>query len=194
MMYKPYLCHKGGGNPNHDPKTGRFTFGRRRYITTWTDSEGREHEQLTKLGQKRYERDSRANAAKSKDKRAKDEDALVDPDRWVKEDISNAGSTISGLKTTLESAQRLSDQIYKSKPNKRMELKELSDAELNARINRERLERQYNEYFNTPQEKKGKKIVDAILGYGIPAVTLAGGVVMLIGGIQSIKNGGKSGG
>lgn len=78
----------------------------------------------------------------------------------------------------------------KETKNPRADLSHLSDAQLRTILNREQMERQYDQYFNTPVENKGQKYIDAI-GTGL---TIAVGVATLASlGIQISGSFGKKG-
>ena len=107
--------NKGGiGNPNHDPKTGQFTFS-----------------------------------------------------------PSTAGKAFNTASTGIGKAAQNMSRIKTSKDNPRLDLSNLSDQELNKILNRERMEMEYNRYFNSPQESKGKVFIDTIL----PAAATVAGIV-----------------
>jgi hypothetical protein len=55
----------------------------------------------------------------------------------------------------------------KPKKGARFDLSQMSDQELNSILNRERLERQYDEYFNPPQINKGWEIVKGVNDFAL---------------------------
>lgn len=72
----------------------------------------------------------------------------------------------------------------------RMDLSHMSDQQLRERINRENLERQYNQLFNDkPAISKGRQRVDAVLGAAGDVLQVAGTAVGLAVLIQTYKNG-----
>ena len=68
---------------------------------------------------------------------------------------SSASQTLQGISRNM-----------KGKKAPRKDLSNLSDKELQQILNRERMEREYDSYFNTPQESKGQKFVEN-LGTGL---------------------------
>ena len=82
---------------------------------------------LTPAGQKRYDRDQRENAAKKKENRI--DVSTPDPKRWAKEDLERS-------KRLVDTSSGLVNQ---------------------AQINRELLERQYNDLFAKPEAAKVSK-------------------------------------
>lgn len=111
-MYKVCLQH---GNPNHDPKTGQFTF-------------------------------------------------------------STIGAVSKGVKNLSDNLPRRIDRYTQKKKAPRKDLSHLSDQELNNILNREQMERRYDEYFNTPVESKGATTLKEILA-------IAGDVAAVVGPI-----------
>ena len=141
-MYDNYLCHYG---------VKGMRWGVRRY----QNSDG----SLTTAGRKRYERDQRENSGKKKGNKV----GQADPNRWVKEDLTRTQrltNETAGLARNLKAAN---DQSIRSKPRKRMDLSNMSDQELRNQINRELLERQYNDVFNPPTVSKGRQYTSQIL-------------------------------
>lgn len=113
---------------------------------------------LTPAGSRRYEYEIRSNRQKSKDKRV-DEDALRDPNKWVRDDLKSMTELAKASKDASVATSNLTDRLFKTKPNKRLDLSKMSDNEIRNLINRENLELQYNDMFNKPKENKGKKFV-----------------------------------
>lgn len=141
-MYDNYLCHYG---------VNGMRWGVRRY----QNSDG----SLTPAGRKRYERDQRENSGKKKGNKV----GQADPNRWVKEDLTRTQrltNETAGLARNLKAAN---NQSIRSKPRKRMDLSNMSDQELRNQINRELLERQYNDVFNPPTVSKGRQYASQIL-------------------------------
>lgn len=181
-----YLMHF---NENHDPKSGRFTFGKRRYMTTYKDSEGNIHEQLTLKGQQRYERAHAKNIAKPKDKRIRDEDELVNPDQWVRDDLDSASDIINSAKSMVESASKIRTEFKSTKGTKRLDLSNMTTQQIREANEREAAERRYNELFNPPKESQVSKFVDGFFKYALPAMSFAGGAVALLVGIKNLREG-----
>ena len=115
---------------------------------------------LTDAGKKRYDRDIRENLAKKKDSRI--DTSNPDPKRWAKEDLERS-------KKAVDLVNKANDFERTTRPKStrpRMDLSKMSDKELRDRINRELLEKQYNQLFAEEQEptiSKGRKYASAIL-------------------------------
>lgn len=182
------LVHRGGGNPYHDPKTGQFTTTTGLGIGKYVDSKGN----LTEEGKRRLAHDKRRNAQKKKDDQVKDKDGmtvdqiLTDPHRWVKEDLNEIESGLKAAGTLTGDVSKFLKSQEAKRPavrKKRLKLKDMTDAELQAQINRYLLEQRYEDIFNPkepPEVSKGKKflmntleVTGGVLAVGASAVTIA---------------------
>lgn len=74
--------------------------------------------------------------------------------------VSRAIST--GARNASQNIANNSNSYLRGKKGPRADLSNMSDQELQRIINRENMERQYDNYFNTPTESKGKKFVDGL--------------------------------
>lgn len=182
------LIHRGGGNPYHDPKTGQFTTATGLGIGKYIDSKGN----LTEEGKRRLAHDKKRNAQKKKDDQVKAKDGmtvdeiLTDPHRWVKEDLSEIESGLKAAGTLTGDVSKFLKSQEAKRPavrKKRLRLKDMTDAELQAQINRYLLEQRYEDIFNPkepPEVSKGKKflmntleVTGGVLAVGASAVTIA---------------------
>ena len=64
----------------------------------------------------------------------------------------------------------------------------MSDEDLRKQINRELLERQYNQVFNAPQTSKGKQYVKTTLAIGGAALGVAASALEIALAVQKIKS------
>lgn len=175
-------------NKNHDPKTGQFTSGSSFGIGKYIDSKGN----LTEEGKKRLDHDLKRNYQKKKDDQVKDKDGktareiLTDPHRWVREDLNEIESGLKAAGTLTGDVEKILKSREAKRPlvrKKRMNLKDMTDTELNAEINRYLLEQRYQDIFNPkepPEVSKGKKflmnaleVTGGVLAVGASAVTIA---------------------
>ena len=196
MNYEPYIEHSvyrvensgGIGNPWRQSKgrfgntpvgfrkenryeesgTRSFKYGDKTYDYKVT--------QLTKAGEARWERDKKANRMKKAKDRVKDEEELIDPYRWRLEDKQNIKDIASSASDMAKGAKELTNMFNKPTRGPRYDLSSMSDAELRAVLNREQMERQYNDYFNPPQLSTGQKWVEG-LGTALSVAGTVGGVV-----------------
>lgn len=177
------LCHF---NPNHNPQNGQFTsgssFGMDKYVTT--DAKGKRV--LTEAGMARWEYDKKRNAQKKKDDKVKDENQLIDPHRWVKEDLDAVQQGLQNAQNMTKSLSDFEKKKLAQRPlvrKKKLDLSEMTDQDLNNQINRYLLEQRYQDIFNPkepPEVSKGKKwlmntleVAGGALAVGVSAVTIA---------------------
>ena len=191
------LCHY---NPNHDPKTGQFTskrfgsgkrygemnsdpsFGMGKYIRI--DENG--NKVLTEAGRARWEHDKKRNDQKKKEDRVKDPNSLIDPHRWVKEDLDSVQQGIQNAQNMAKSLSEFEKKKLAQRPlvrKKKLDLSEMTDQELRDQISRYKLEMDYQDIFNPkqpPEVSKGKKwlmntleVAGGALAVGASAVTIA---------------------
>ena len=131
---------------------------------------------LTEAGKKRYNRDIAENNAKKKDNRIQIDGP--DASRWVREDISRSKKLVDSSSDIVKKAKSINDS--KASKKQRMDLSKMTDQEMKERINREILERQYNDIFAPQKVSKGRqrlgKILDVsgtVLGVGSSALGIA---------------------
>lgn len=119
---------------------------------------------LTDVGKKRLDRDKRDNNAKKKENRIDVSDP--DPKRWVKEDLERSKKVTDATSDLVKKAQRIEQETRSEPKRKKLDLSKMSDKDMRDRINRELLERQYNQLFAEVEEKKvskGRKAVQTTL-------------------------------
>ena len=117
---------------------------------------------LTAAGQKRYERDQRENAGKKKGNKV----GQADPNRWVREDLERSKRTAESTRHLAEDLDRINNKAIKNKPKAKMDLSNMTEKEMRDRINREYLERQYNDLFAPQKVSKGRQYVSKTLDVG----------------------------
>ena len=136
---------------------------------------------LTAKGQARYDRDKRENAAKKKENRI--DLSNPDPKRWAKEDLERTKKTVDATDNLVKEMRKLEQSTTAPKQApKRMDLSKMSDKDMRDKINRELLERQYNQLFaETPpaQVSKGRQALRGTL-------EVAGGLLGIAGTSLSI--------
>lgn len=131
---------------------------------------------LTSAGNKRYARDAREQGYNKYDvesgtyyrtsKKNGRSDLNSDASRYVKEDVERTKKVVDSTRQ-MNDTLRISNQNYinnnSRRNNKRMDLSSMSDQELRNQINRELLERQYNDVFNQKKISKGREYAKNIL-------------------------------
>lgn len=76
---------------------------------------------------------------------------------------ANVSKAISvGARNASQNIANNSNSYLRGKKGPRADLSKYDDRELQRILNRERMEREYDSYFNTPVESKGKKFVDGL--------------------------------
>ena len=128
---------------------------------------------LTKQGTQRYARDAREKEYSKYDsetgkyykvsKKNGRDDLEFDPHRYTKENMERTkrlADSSSKMTSELKNANATYDRYRKKE---KMDLSKMSDKEMRDRINREFLERQYDDMFNPQKQAKGKENVDAVL-------------------------------
>ena len=129
---------------------------------------------LTEAGKKRYDRDIRENNARKKENRITIDGP--DPKRQAKEDLERSKKLVDVSSNIVKKASDLEKDTAPKPIKKRMNLSKMTDQELKQSINRELLERQYNDLFGKTENaeiSKGRKYVRDILN--------AAGTVLAIG-------------
>lgn len=115
---------------------------------------------LTDAGKKRLERE---RIKSNNDKLS------ADPNKWTKDDMEKSKRLLDSSSSALGTLKRAaSSKNQKS----RMDLSSMSDQEMRSRINRELLERQYNDMFAPQKVSKGKD-------YALKSLEVAGTVLTL---------------
>lgn len=134
---------------------------------------------LTPAGQKRYDRDQRENAGKKKGNKV----GQADPNRWVKEDMERTKKLTDASSHMTGELQKINDRSIKNRPKTKMNLSDMSDKEMRERINRELLERQYNDMFAPQKTSKGREYATKTLevaGSALAVTSSALGIALAI--------------
>lgn len=141
---------------------------------------------LTEEGERRYEKEVRRNKQKPKKNRA-DEDSLRDPDKWIEDDMRTTRDVIDASGRITKEASSIERSMRSNKSNPRLDLTTYSDKQLREAIQRELLERQYNEVFNQPTISKGRESVSKFLDTAGKVLSIGSGIVTLAMGIQKLR-------
>lgn len=127
---------------------------------------------LTEAGKKRYARDAREKGYKEYDestgvrykntKKGRD-DLDVDAGRYVKEDLERTKNLTENTGRLTSDIKRITDKSIKNAPRPRMDLSNMTEKEMRDAINREFLERQYNDMFAPQAQTKGRERVSKVM-------------------------------
>lgn len=143
---------------------------------------------LTEAGKKRYSRDIQENKSKKKDSRI--DTSNPDPRRWAREDLERTGRVIDATSKIVRQAQDVERSTVPKSTKKRLDLSNMTDKELQDRINREMLERRYNDLFapeETPTVSKGRTTARDILETAGTVLGVAGSAVSLALAIGQLR-------
>lgn len=144
---------------------------------------------LTDAGKKRYNRDIYENAGKKKENRINTSNP--DPDRWVKENLTRSRNLTREARTLTQEADNLNRLTTSGKrKSKRMDLSKMTDKEMRDKINRELLERQYDQLFNEMDKKntrRGREIVNNALAVAGATLGVAGSSLGIALAIKELK-------
>jgi hypothetical protein len=143
----------------------------------------------TAAGKKRYDRELSENSKKKKDNRLPEE-AVGDADRWVESDRKGEKQALEQARNMTNSLKEIERATNKPKKNERLDLSDMSDKELRDKINRELLERQYNDVFNSPETSRGREIVREALDIGGGVLGVGASALGIALAIQQLKRGG----
>lgn len=164
-------------------------WGVRRYM----NSDG----SLTAAGRKRYARDAREKEFTKYDsstgtyyktsKKNGRSDLEADSNRYVKEDLSRTKRLSDESANLIRNLKTANDQAIKSKPKTRMDLSKMTDQEMREKINRELLERQYNDVFNPPAVSKGREYASKVLETIGTVLGITGSALSIALAIKELK-------
>ena len=143
---------------------------------------------LTEEEKKRYDRDVRENNARKKENRINIDEP--DPKRWVKEDLERRKKLIDLGTDIVKKASDIEKDLSPKPKKKRMNLSKMTDQELKQSINRELLERQYNDLFGKIENaeiSKGRKYAREILNAAGTVLATASSALSIALAIKELK-------
>ncbi len=143
---------------------------------------------LTNAGKKRYDRDVRENLSKKKDSRI--DTSHPDPKRWAKEDVERTKKMVDTGSNLIKKAQELERESRPKPTKKKMDLSNMSDKEMRDRINRELLEKQYNNLFaeeSSPTISKGRDYVSKTLNAAEKVLAIGGSALGIALAIKELR-------
>ncbi len=128
---------------------------------------------ITEAGKKRYARDAREKDFNKYDessgkyykqsKKNGRSDLEFDAARYAKEDTERSKRLVDSSKNLSNELKRTVDTSNRNRKVPKMDLSNMTDQEMRNQINREILERQYNDMFNPRKESKGREYVSRTL-------------------------------
>jgi hypothetical protein len=138
---------------------------------------------LTDAGRKRYERDQRENSGKKKGNKV----GSADPNRWIKEDMERSKRLVNEGSNMANNLKNVNANRGKNRTKTKMDLSNMTDKEMRERINREFLERQYNDLFSPQKISKGKERANKILETAGSALTITGSALSIALAIKELR-------
>lgn len=152
---------------------------------------------LTDLGKKRYARDAKEKEYDKYDESTRTyyksskkngrTDLSVDTDRYVKEDLSRTKRLTDESSNMVNKFNDLNNKAIRNTKRTRMDLSKMSDKEMRDQINRELLERQYNDVFNPQKVSKGREYTKKTLEAVGTAITLTGSALSVALAIKELR-------
>lgn len=140
---------------------------------------------LTEAGKKRYAKDTASLSDKEKKR------YVTDANKWVSQDIDRTEKVVSKTADLSRDLKKFPENSIKNHKKKRVNLDEMSDKEMREKINRELMERQYNDLFTEDKSLKGKQRAAAVLE-GVGAVLTVGATALSIAlAIRELSGKGK---
>lgn len=109
---------------------------------------------LTPAGKKRHQRDMLDS---------NDKNLEANPSKWAKQDIERTKKLTDANSRMVEDLKRINNDSRRSSSKQRMDLSSMTDKELRDKINREILEKQYNDMFSQNKRSKGKEYASQFL-------------------------------
>ena len=107
--------------------------------------------------------------------------------KWVREDLSRSRKIAdegSGMANKLKTAV---DNSSKNKPKAKMDLSKMSDQQMRNQINRELLERQYNDMFAPRKQSKGREYAKKTLETAGTVLTVGSSALGIALAIKELK-------
>lgn len=157
---------------------------------------------LTKAGNKRYARDARERDYDEYDSESKSyykkngknnskSYLKVNADRYVREDIQRTKKLVDSTNKINESIkivnQNSLDRAAKKNKENRIDLSSMSDKELRDKINRELLERQYNDVFNKKKVSRGRRFATDMIEVSGTVLTVASSALGMALAIKELR-------
>lgn len=158
---------------------------------------------LTDAGAKRYARDAREQGYDRYDsqsgtyyktsKKNGRSDLKVDASRYAKEDTERTKKLVDStrqMNENLKNANQNSiNQANRRNKKNRMDLSSMTDQELRQQINRELLERQYNDVFNEKKVSRGREFATSVLNTTGSVLAITSSALSIALAIKELRGG-----
>lgn len=140
---------------------------------------------LTAAGKKRYAYEREKNDDERDNNKKLSKKQVDNVERWVTEDYKGNKRVAEEASNLARNSSNLVNNIKVNKP--RMDLSKMSDKELRDRINREFLEKQYNDLFNQSNKVRGKEMVSNVLSTVGNVLSVAASALGVAISLRSLK-------
>lgn len=137
---------------------------------------------LTPAGKKRYDSDVKDLSTKKK------QSYKADPDKWVKEDLERTRRLTDESAQLAGKLKNANDSSMRNRKRARMNLSSMSDQEMRNKINRELLERQYNDVFNPQKVSRGRAYTSKILDGAVTALGVTSSALGIALAIKQLRS------
>ena len=158
---------------------------------------------LTDAGAKRYARDaieqgydrydSQSGTYYKTSKKNGRSDLKVDASRYAKEDTERTKKLVDStrqMNENLKNANQNSiNQANRRNKKNRMDLSSMTDQELRQQINRELLERQYNDVFNEKKVSRGREFATSVLNTTGSVLAITSSALSIALAIKELRGG-----
>lgn len=151
---------------------------------------------LTPAGKKRYYQEADAQGYDEEGyngrryrttKKGKIEAYNADPYKWAQDDTEQAKRLTNEAAAVTNKMKNINDRAIRNKSKTRMDLSNMSDQEMRNKINRELLERQYNDMFGTNKVSKGQEFASKTLDVAGDVLSVAGSALAIALSIQALR-------
>lgn len=137
---------------------------------------------LTAAGQKRYAREAKEQRYKDYDestgtyskktKKGKQE-LEFDANKYARKDYQRAKNLSDNTSQATRNLREINNKALRNRSKEKMDLSNMTDKEMRDRINREILERQYNDMFAPQKISKGREFATKFLEYAPETLAVA---------------------
>lgn len=151
---------------------------------------------LTDAGRKRYARDAREQGYKdynestgtySKKTKKGRQDLDFDANKYAKQDYQRAKNLSDNTAQATRNLRELNSKALRNKPKSKMDLSNMTEKEMRDQINREILERQYNDMFNPRKVSKGRNFVNNFLEYAPETLAVASSALAIVLSVKELS-------
>lgn len=152
---------------------------------------------MTDAGKKRYAREAREQGYKDydestgtyykKNKKGNKSELEFDADKYAKKDYQRAKNLSDNTSQATRNLREINNKALRNKPKEKMDLSNMTDKEMRDRINREILERQYNDMFAPQTTSKGREFATKFLEYAPEALAVTSSALAIALSVKELR-------